>query len=77
MVQVYLKGVKFEGGAIMVNNQNVYSPKEQFNKTIDDFMKQVFKSTEVRASLKKERDRRYATIKKATKRRLKRELKKY
>ena len=57
MVQVYLKGVKFEGGAIMVNNQNVYSPKEQFNKTIDDFMKQVFKSTEDRASLKKERDR--------------------
>jgi hypothetical protein len=77
MVQVYLKGVKFEGGSIMVNNQNVYSPKEQFNKTVDDFMKQVFKSTEDRARLKKERDRRYATIKKATKRRLKQQLKKY
>jgi len=77
MVQVYLKGVKFEGGAIMVNNQNIYSPKEQFNKTVEDFMKQVFKSTEDRARIKKEKARRYAMIKKATKRRLKNELKKY
>lgn len=77
MVQVYIKGIRPEGGAIMVNNKNVYSPKEQFNKTVDDFMKQVFKSTEDRSRLKKERERRYSAIKKATKRRLKQELKKY
>jgi hypothetical protein len=74
---VYRKGKKIEGSAIMVNNQNVYTPKEQFNKMVDDFMKQVFKSTENKEMLRKERERRYATIRKATKRRLKQELKKH
>lgn len=74
---IYRKGKKVDGGAIMLNNENIYTPKEKFNQMVDNFMKQVFKATENKEKLKKEKERRYSTIKKATKRRLKQELKNY